>query len=67
MSESFFDDEDIRISKIFLEKIKKDQDKGERLSKPEFVEDLLELLTKKKNDLVKYEVEELELHNKKLP
>ena len=66
MSESFFDNEDLKISKVFLEKIKKDQDKGERLSKPEFVEDLLELLTKKNNQ-VKYEVEELELHNKKLP
>ncbi len=65
MSESFFDNEDMKISKVFLEKIKKDQDKGERLSKPEFVEDLLELLTKKNNQ-VKYEVEELELHNKKL-
>lgn len=64
MSESFFDKEDLKISKIFLEKIKKDQDKGERLSKPEFVEDLLELLTNKNNQ-VKYEVEDLELNNKK--
>ncbi len=61
----FSDNEDLKISKLFLEKIKKDQDKVERLESPKFVDELKELL-KQKNHSINYELEELDQLDERL-
>lgn len=53
-------DKDLKINKLFLERIKKDQDKSERLKSPKFIEEIIQILNEK-NRQVKYEIEDIEI------
>lgn len=53
-------DKDLKINKLFIERIKKDQDKTDRLKSPKFIEEIIQILNEK-NRQVKYEIENIDI------